>query len=165
MFDRTTLNTFWRDTAKKWGKVGTEELASLRLLQLEGAGYGMFCQEQGEFLKVRITERWGNRKSHSRGSWSTRWDLTAGDSQAVEKSKSYLEWWMRRIARELLGNKTQRSYCVLLWGRLCVGLLQYRWRPWQSIRTHSFPSSSSQWALILWQIHLWAHLLSSLCLI
>lgn len=60
--------------------MGTEEFASLRLLQLEGAGYGMFCQEHSKFL----TENDGETGRVSLGSWSMRWDLTAGGTQAVE---------------------------------------------------------------------------------
>lgn len=32
----------------------TEEFISVELLQLEGAGCGMFCQRQGEFIEVKI---------------------------------------------------------------------------------------------------------------
>lgn len=34
-----------------------EECISLGLLQLEGAGFGMLCQKQGKFIKVKIMMR------------------------------------------------------------------------------------------------------------
>lgn len=32
----------------------TEEFISLGLLQLDGGGFGMLCQKQGKFIKVKI---------------------------------------------------------------------------------------------------------------